>query len=71
MGISAIHDYRASRIWHAGRTADLEEAEGAWWKRQPVSKQTNMGQKWATYIHIETTMSEWGNTVDIDQRIYF
>jgi len=51
LGVQAIHDYVGSTIWRAGRG----------WKKQSADS-SGMGQKWATWIHVETTKSDWGNS---------
>lgn len=68
MGIQAIHDYLESRIWHAGRTASLEDSEDLWWRAQPPSPVTGMGQKWAGYLHVETCRAAWWDNRPIDAR---
>jgi hypothetical protein len=56
--ISAIHDYLGCRIWHAGRG----------WKAQTPNPANGMGQSWATYFHIETNLSGWGDGTPIPNR---
>lgn len=68
MGISAVHDYIGCRIWRAGRTDDESESEGLWWRPQTPSRANGMGQSWAGYLHIETTISAWEDDRDIDSR---
>jgi peptidoglycan hydrolase-like protein with peptidoglycan-binding domain len=67
--VDAIHDYFGCRIWRAGRTNNPAEAPTTWWKTQPVSPVTGMGQSWATYLHIETTESGWIDTTPIPERL--
>lgn len=57
-GLSAIHDYRRSRIWRAGRTGRLEDACSRWWKAQRTNS-TGMGQPWAHWVHVEVAMAGW------------
>jgi hypothetical protein len=56
--ISAIHDYLASRIWHAGRG----------WKAQTPNPSTGMGQSWADYFHIEVNRDGWGDGSTLESR---
>lgn len=56
--LGAIHDYRASRIWRAGRTADEGECCTLWWKAQRRAS-SGMGQSWANWLHLETTEAGW------------
>ena len=67
--VQAIHDYWHSRIWHAGRTTSVADAHGAWWKAQPINPANGMGQDWARYFHIETTLGGWGDGTDAAARI--
>lgn len=67
--IQAIHDYFGSRIWRAGRTANKADAHSAWWKPQPVSPATGMGQPWALYFHIETTEYGWPDSTPAAARL--
>lgn len=46
LGIQAIHDYVAGRIWRSSRPG-----QGPAWKAQPPSNE--MGQSWATWLHWE------------------
>jgi hypothetical protein len=61
LGIQAIHDYYGARIWRANRSQDTNGG----WRSQPHSSVTHMGQRWATYLHIEVNKSAWddGRTV--------
>lgn len=64
--IQAIHDYFGSRIWKAGRTSNIGDAHTSWWK---PNTGPNMGESWATYIHIETTLRGWGDQTPILVRL--
>lgn len=64
--IQAIHDYYGSRIWRAGRTQNVADAHTLWWK---PNSGPNMGEPWATYLHLETTKSGWGDTTAILVRL--
>lgn len=64
LGIQAIHDYYGCTIWRSTR----KDGKGGW-KKQPEDKNNGMGQKWATYLHIETTKNAWGNKVPVDKRL--
>lgn len=69
--ISAIHDYVGCRIWHAGRTANVADAHGAWWKAQTPHSQgggQGMGDAWATYFHVETTEAGWHDGTEVTER---
>lgn len=57
--VSSIHDYIGARIWHAGRG----------WKAQSPNRATGMGQSWAGYFHIETTLTGWGDVTPIPNRL--
>lgn len=57
--ISAIHDYLGCRIWHADRQA---------WKAQKPNPFNGMGQSWASYFHIETSLAGWGDAAPIPNR---
>jgi hypothetical protein len=69
LGVQAIHDYAGSRIWRAGRTADVGEAHTLWWRSQAPNTATGMGQSWAQYLHIETTPAKFGDATPIAERI--
>lgn len=57
-GLQAIHDYRAQRIWRAGRTPNVDDACSLWWKAQ--RKDSNgMGQTWANWFHLEVHPDRW------------
>lgn len=66
--VQRIHDYRRSRIWTAGRTADIADACAGWWAAQRRSPITGMGQSWADYLHVETTIAGWGDTSPVGSR---
>lgn len=66
--VDAIHDYRGDRIWRAGRTTNVADATGSWWKVQNGAG-AGMGEAWATYAHFETTRDGWGDTRAITNRI--
>jgi len=57
LGVQAIHDYYGARIWRANRSQDTNGG----WVAQPHSSVTHMGQKWATYFHIEVNRSAWAD----------
>lgn len=61
LGISAIHDYVGNRVWHAGRTPNVADAHGAWWRTQTGSSDPNMGKPWAQWIHIEVHRDAWAD----------
>lgn len=69
LGVQAIHDYAGCRIWRAGRTTDVADAHGAWWKAQAPNTANGMGQAWADYLHVETHPARFGDTTPIDQRL--
>jgi hypothetical protein len=58
LGIQAIHDYAGDRIWRAGRTSNVAEAQTTWWKKQ-YGAGGGMGESWATYFHFETTKDKF------------
>jgi len=66
LGVQAIHDYIGSRIWRVGRTLDGDSAEIEWWRHQSTGQ--GMGERWATYLHIETTLLGWGTDTPVDER---
>ena len=65
--LQAIHDYRGSRIWRAGRTPREMDACEGWWKAQRTDS-GGMGQPWASWIHLETTKGGWGNATPVLDR---
>jgi hypothetical protein len=46
LGIQAVHDYTACRIWRSSRPGS-----GPAWKRQPAGN--GMGEAWAAWLHFE------------------
>jgi hypothetical protein len=60
MHVDAIHDYRRSRIWRAGRS-DVANACTTWWRAQRPDPVTGMGQAWANHLHLETTAEGWSD----------
>lgn len=66
--LQAIHDYFGSRIWHAGRTANPADAL-KWWNEQPRNPANGMGQSWAVYLHLETTLAGWHDNTPIPNRL--
>ena len=66
--IGAIHDYRRSRIWHAGRTAEMGDACSVWWRAQRPSNATGMGAVWANHLHLEVTREGWDDATPIEGR---
>lgn len=69
LGLQAIHDYRRSRIWRAGRTALESQACDTWWKAQRHSASTGMGQLWTNHLHLEVTPQGWSDPTPIEVRI--
>lgn len=59
LGVQMIVDYVGGRIWSSSRAA--------WKKAKPSS--TGMGQAWASWIHVETTKTQWGNSTPVADRI--
>lgn len=59
-GVQAIHDYRAARIWRAGRTTNPADACSLWWRAQRRDS-SGMGQLWATWLHIEVHPDRWSD----------
>ena len=70
LGVQSIHDYVGDRIWRppgcSGRPAAPSPECG--WKTQHGSG-GQMGQAWATWIHIECHPSRWGDTRTVDQML--
>lgn len=64
--LQAIHDYWGSRIWRAGRTCNVNDAEMSWWRHQ--TKGAGMGEQWATYLHLETSPDGWADARPVDDR---
>ena len=64
MGIQRIHDYVGDRIWTAGRTSNIADAHGAWWKPQNGAG-SGMGESWARYFHFATTKGAFANSTPI------
>lgn len=67
--LSAFHDYIGCRIWHAGRTANVNDRYEGWWQAQPVNPKNGMGSSWATYFHFETTIGGWSDYTPIPNRV--
>lgn len=63
LGIQAVHDYYGCTIWRSHREAP---AERGWLKQKPDS--SGMGAKWAGWLHIETTKSDWANATPVHAR---
>lgn len=56
LGIQVIQDYVGCAIWTPGK---------GW---RIVDKDGEFGQRWATWLHIETTKTDWGNKTRIESR---
>lgn len=69
LGIVAIHDYVACRIWRAGRTSNINDAYTTWWRQQTPNTGNGMGQSWATYFHIVTSKDKFADTTPIVTRL--
>jgi hypothetical protein len=69
LGVQAIHDYAGSRIWRppncSGRPAEVAPECG--WKQQSPGPQ--MGQSWATWIHLECLPSRWDDDRTVEQML--
>jgi hypothetical protein len=52
LGIQQIHDYYGDRVWSNTRTGD------GW--RDQNGRGQGMGERWATYFHIECNYAAWG-----------
>jgi hypothetical protein len=69
LGVQAIHDYAGSRIWRppgqSGRP--LQPSPECGWKTQSPGPQ--MGQSWATWIHLECAPSRWDDTRTVEQML--
>ena len=65
--IDRIHDYVGDRIWTAGRTADVADAHGAWWKPQ-AGAGAGMGEGWARYFHFATHRDGWADGMPVVAR---
>lgn len=68
LNLQAIHDYRRSRIWRAGRTPNEADACSAWWRIQRGSSITGMGQAWCNHLHLEVTASGWAYDTPVEYR---
>jgi hypothetical protein len=66
--LSALHDYRGSRIWHAGRTPAEDDACGAWWKAQRTNSTTGFGQLWGNHLHLEVDPAGWDDDTPLLER---
>jgi hypothetical protein len=69
LGVQAIHDYVGCRIWRppgqSGRpTAPSPECG---WKQQSPGSQ--MGQPWATWIHLECLPARWDDSRSVEQML--
>lgn len=56
LGIQIIQDYVGCAIWSPRK---------GW---RIVNKDGEFGQRWATWLHIETTKTDWANDVRIEAR---
>ena len=69
LGVQAIHDYAGSRIWRppgcSGRPGQPSPDCG--WKQQSPGPQ--MGQSWATWIHLECLPSRWSDARTVEQML--
>lgn len=65
LGVQAIHDYYGCRIWHAHRNSG---PRSGWWKQQPISADTGMGQPSSVWLHIETNPDRWSDTRPLNAR---
>lgn len=65
LGVQAIHDYHGCRIWRSNRG----DGKGAYWKPQPASGPTGMGQSWAQWLHIEVTADAWADGTPAAQKV--
>jgi len=61
--VQAIHDYFGSKIWHSNRNGL------AGWQQQNANPRNGMGQSWAIYFHIETTLAGWSDNTPIPNRL--
>lgn len=60
--VQSIHDYFGCRIWHSNRPGDG-------WQAQTPNTSNGMGQSWAIYFHIETTLDGWHDATPIPNRL--
>lgn len=58
LGVQMIVDYVRCRVWKADRLA---------WKQQTPSTH-GMGQRWAQWLHIETTPKDYDNSISVALR---
>jgi hypothetical protein len=56
LGVQAIHDYMACRIWRANRSGDKN---GGWQKQRKNNE--GMGQTWGDWLHIEVSERKWSD----------
>ena len=63
LGIQAIHDYVAGRIWRSTRPG----GKGGWLKQAKNAE--GMGQPWGDWIHIEVTEDSWADQRPVAVRI--
>jgi hypothetical protein len=66
LGVCRIHDYLRARIWTAGRTPNIGDAHTLWWK---PNTGPGMGEAWADYFHIVTTLEAFGWSQPVAGRI--
>lgn len=63
LGVQAIHDYVGSRIWRSYRSGD---ANDGWLGQEP---DTQMGQSWALWLHLEVTTTAWDDGRPIAEKL--
>lgn len=68
LGVQAIHDYVANRIWRPPGTSG-RPADGDGWRDQGNSSDTSMGNPGSVWLHIETTRDRWGDATPVGQRL--
>ena len=70
LGIQALHDYVGDRIWRPPGCSDRPTAPSpeCGWRTQGGSG-GQMGQTWATWIHVEVTPDRWIDTRTVEQML--
>jgi hypothetical protein len=65
LGVQAIHDYVASRIWRASWVSRTSDG----WRDVKPSPNNGMGASWATYLHIEVNQSQWNDGRSVEEKL--
>ena len=69
LGLQAVHDYFGDRIWRPPGTSGRPAGPvGNGWKKQ-YGAGGQMGETWATWLHLEVHPSRWSDTRPVEEMI--